>query len=152
MLLIVILTSIILFGQYVYFSTNQLPENLLRHPATQHFCQLTGCEIPKQTDVALIHTRQLVIGSHPRKEKVLLANIVLVNQADFAQPYPTLVLMFRDINDQPITQQRFTPHDYLKGEMAGAVFMPPLQPVRLELELPDPGEHAVNYYLFILEF
>ena len=54
-------------------------------------------------------------------------------------------MIFSDINGKKIAQRRFTPREYLHNSIDLAAGMTPDTPVRIELELVDPGKAAVNY-------
>ena len=117
----------------------------------ERFCSLSGCEIPRQVDISKIRSTELVIHAAPQSPGVLIANAVIVNQANFDQPFPNLLLVFEDLQGNPVARRSFKPEEYLYGELTGAVIMPRNQPVKLELQLLDPGPEAINYSLYIDE-
>jgi hypothetical protein len=43
--------------------------------------------------------------------------------------------------------QRVHPDEYLGGELAGVEMMTPMTPVRIQLDVRDPGPDAVNYVM-----
>ena len=85
--------------------------------------------------------------SHPELADALVVDAVIVNGADFAQPFPELELRFTTIDGDLVAGRRFKPEEYLSGELAGVTLMVPKTPVRLALEITDPGADAVNYFL-----
>jgi hypothetical protein len=78
-----------------------------------------------------------------------MVDTILLNRAPFEQPFPDLVLTFSDIHGQTLAARRFTPREYLAGELAGQTSMPSNQPIHLSLEIVDPGPDAVNYSAYI---
>jgi hypothetical protein len=74
-----------------------------------------------------------------------VASTALVNKANFTQPYPLLTLTFSNMAGQRIAQRRFLPEEYLPTHLNAAAGMMPNQPLKLALELVDPGEEAVNF-------
>ena len=76
-------------------------------------------------------------------------DVMIMNNAPFDQPYPALVLVFTDLDENEVASRRFSPAEYLGGEAAGSSHMPQKQPVHLTLDLVDPGEKAVNYHIYI---
>ena len=84
-------------------------------------------------------------GSHPRVDKALIIDSILLNKASFEQPFPDFALTFSNLKGEQMAYRRFTPQEYLGGEMAGAKSMPVGQPVHISLEVVDPGSEAVNY-------
>jgi hypothetical protein len=91
----------------------------------------------------------LVVRAHPDAENALLVDAIILNKAPFEQPFTDLVLAFTDLDEKPIASRRFTPKEYLGGELAGKEFMPRNQPIHLTLELVDPGSEAINYHAYI---
>ena len=90
-------------------------------------------------------TQNLVVRSHPTLQRALVVDALLLNKADYEQPFPDITLMFRDLNDNMVASRRFTPAQYLSGELSGENDMPVQTPVHIALELVDPGPEAVSY-------
>lgn len=135
--------------QYTYFNLNELAHGSLR-PWLSQACGVLNCVLPPQFDVAQIRTNSLLVRSHPTRRGALAVDAIIVNQADFPQPYPTLQLQFSDLNGAPVAGRRFQPSEYLSGELTGSRLMPVRQPVHVALELIDPGPRAVNYILTVV--
>jgi predicted Zn finger-like uncharacterized protein len=115
----------------------------------QSVCSLIGCQLPTLRDTSKVRAFNLVVRQHPEQSRALMIDAIILNSADFKQPYPALQLTFSDINDRPVASRVFTPKEYLRGELTGRTIMPSNQPVHLSLELSDPGPEAVNYSLVI---
>lgn len=112
-------------------------------------CPLLGCEVPGLADPSQIRAYNLVVRDHPDAEGALIVDAILLNNAPFEQPFPSLVLEFSNLDGQVVASRQFNPDDYLSGELAGRTSMPPNRPVHLTLELVDPGPAAVNYRAYI---
>jgi len=112
-------------------------------------CSLIGCQLPSLVETSKIKAYNLVLRSHPNQPGALLVDAIILNTADFDQPFPNLVLTFSDINNQPVAARQFSPQEYLGGELAGLKLMPKNQPIQLSLDLVDPGAEAVNYQVYI---
>jgi hypothetical protein len=110
-------------------------------------CAVFGCEIPVQRDVEQLTTRNLAVRSHPDLPDVLRVDAVIVNRAEFSQPFPALELQFTTVRGNLVAARRFDPDEYLAGDAVGMALMPPRTPVRSELNIDDPGPDAVNYFL-----
>lgn len=108
-------------------------------------CSAFGCRLPPLVDHSQIRAYNLVVRSHPRAEKALMVDTILLNTAPFQQPFPELVLTFSNLQGKPMATRQFSPEEYLGGELAGQRQMPMGQPVHLSLEVVDPGPEAVNY-------
>ncbi len=115
----------------------------------QQLCPWLGCQLPTLIDTHSIKAYNLIVRSHPDKANALLVDAIILNTAPFEQPFPDLVLAFSDIDGKPLASRRFTPKEYLGGELAGKELMPKNQPIQLSLDLVDPGPEAVNYHVYI---
>jgi hypothetical protein len=72
---------------------------------------------------------------------------ILKNHASFPQPFPALRLRFSNAEDQVVASRLLRPADYLRGEARVLRRMPPDTPVRISLEIVDPGKEAIAYGL-----
>lgn len=116
-------------------------------PAYEKFCGLISCTLPDMVDISAIRSQNLVVRSHPTVKNALLIDAVILNRAQFEQPFPSLVLFFSDLNNKVVTKRTFTPSEYLVGEAAHYKLMPIGTPIHLSIEVKDPGPEAVNYSL-----
>ncbi|MDQ2078236.1 DUF3426 domain-containing protein [Marinimicrobium sp. ABcell2] len=114
-------------------------------------CPFLGCELPVLRDPSQIRAANLVVRSHPDVDGALSVDAILLNNAPFEQPFPDLVLEFSNLEGEIVAERRFTPEEYLSGELSGRTLIPRNQPVHLTLELVDPGLEAVNYRAYIPE-
>lgn len=137
--------------QYGWFNRNTLSINTTLRPAYALACNLFSCTLPPLVDINAIRSVDLVVRSHPDQSNALQVDAVIINEAKHPQPYPDLELTFTDINGRLVANRTFTPSEYLGGELAGSDEMPKAQPIRLGLEIIDPGERAVNYQLTFSE-
>lgn len=110
-------------------------------------CGMVGCELPPLRDRSLLTTRNLAVRSHPDIDGRLLVNAVIVNEAEFAQPFPALELRFTTVRGTLVAGRRFEPEEYLAGDASDMSLIPPRTPVQVELTIDDPGPEAVNYFL-----
>lgn len=144
-----ILAIVCLVGQYAYFNRDTLAVDQRFRPYYQFFCAPFDCELPAQVDIAKIETK-LVLRPHPKISNALIIDALLYNRAEFEQPYPDIVLSFEDINGQPVASRRFVPQDYFRNKVPDLSKMPKDTPVRVTLEINDPGRNAVNYQMVLL--
>ncbi|MCQ3830966.1 DUF3426 domain-containing protein, partial [Microbulbifer elongatus] len=138
-----------LVAQFAYFQFDTLSKRDPWRNLYAQVCPLVGCRLPPQVDINAIHTANLVVRSHPQIAGALAVEAVLLNRAPFDQPFPTLQLRFTDLKNAPVASRRFTPRDYLRGELSGRKLMPAGNPVHIALDIVDPGSEAVNYELRI---
>lgn len=139
-----------LIVQAGWFKAAELSQREPFRSVYQQVCPLLGCKVTELRDTRQIKTYNLVVRSHPQNSKALIVDAMLINNADFKQPFPVLNLAFSDLNNRPVASRRFSPAEYLGGELAGADAMPADQPVHIALEIVDPGPSAVNYRLDII--
>lgn len=147
---ILVVGAAALLAQYLYFNIDVLGKQVTQRPWLEKFCQVAQCELPTLKDNSLIRSNDLVVRTHPSATGALLVSAVLVNDAPFQQPFPTLQLVFQDLQGAVVAKRSFAPNEYVRGELTGARRMPVRQPVRLELEILDPGATAVSFALYIL--
>ncbi|TNE76696.1 MAG: DUF3426 domain-containing protein [Gammaproteobacteria bacterium] len=146
-----LLAALAIAAQYLFFYADVLGKNPDYRPWVMRYCDLMGCSVPPLRDTSKISSDKLLVYSKPENPGALNVDAVIINKAGFAQPFPELLLRFENLQGEVIAQRRFTPQEYLDGEMTNARMMPPGQPVRLALTLVDPGQMAVSYSLFIQE-
>jgi hypothetical protein len=143
--LVSLLLALLLAGQYLYFQRNKLAEDARLRPWLVTFCQYARCQLSPIRAPERIHIVSREVRSHPTIKNTLLIELVLVNEAPFRQPWPTLQLTFSDINGQTVARRSFKPGEYLQTNHNLADGMPSQTPVSLDLVLVDPGKKAVNF-------
>ncbi|WP_422460860.1 MULTISPECIES: DUF3426 domain-containing protein [unclassified Endozoicomonas] len=142
---------VLLTLQFAWFNRSTLSLNPALRPAYAMTCNLLSCTLPPMVNLNAIKSVDLVVRSHPDQDNALQVDAVIINEARHPQPFPDLKLTFTDINGRLVANRTFTPSEYLGGELAGSDEMPKAQPIRLGLEIVDPGEQAVSYQLTFSE-
>jgi predicted Zn finger-like uncharacterized protein len=142
---------LILLVQFFIFRFDTLSKHPTYRPFYKEACLKLGCKLPLLVNIDKIRTTNLIVRSHPKRESALVVDAILINTATFEQNYPVLRLEFSDINNTILASRNLEPHDYLKGELAGAREMPINQPIQISIEIVDPGEAATNYQLSVLK-
>jgi hypothetical protein len=140
--LVLMLTLIL---QVVYHSRDELARDPSLRPWLIQMCEVVGCALGQPYNIKQIEIIGRDVRSHPTARKALVVSTTLINNASFVQPFPLLTMTFSDINGTKIAQRRFTPREYLHNDIDLAAGMTPDMPVRVDLELVDPGKAAVNY-------
>lgn len=144
-----VIAVIVLIFQIAYFKFNYLSRVEPYRSAYTLLCPMLNCKVPSLVDTSQISATNLVVRIHPQAENALMVDAIILNKAPFDQPFPDLKLAFSTVDDIPVTSRRFNPKEYLGGELAGMIHIPPNQPVHITLELVDPGPDAVNYHMSI---
>lgn len=145
--ILIVLAGAALAGQYVAYHFEQLARQDQYRPLFEQLCPKIGCELPSKVDISMIKSSNLVVRSHPEFSGALVVDAIIYNRAAFSQPFPLLEIRFADINGKLLASRRFTPGEYLAGELAGRTEMPPQTPIHISLDILDPGSQAVNYSL-----
>lgn len=142
-----LLAAGLLAFQYIWYHFDEMARQDQYRPWFQQLCPMLGCQVPTRVDISRIKSSNLVVRSHPDFKGALIVDAIIYNRASFAQPFPLLELRFADLNGQLIASRRFKPSEYLSGELAGRGEMPSQTPIRIALDILDPGPKAVNYSL-----
>jgi len=143
----IVVGLVLLAAQVLWYGFDDWAKDPQWRPVYGPLCQVLGCELPQQRDRSLLVTRNLAVRTHPSELDALQVNAMIVNRADFPQPFPVLELRFTTVRGTLVAGRRFEPADYLGGDAAGMDMMPPRTPVQIELTMDDPGPEAVNYFL-----
>lgn len=114
-------------------------------PIYQNICSVVGCELPIMRDVSQIVSKKVVIRTHPDQPNIRIVDVLIVNNADFAQPYPLIELMATGLRRQLVAGKRYRPDEYLRGDADPEDLLPPRTPVHVSLEIDKPGEDALTF-------
>ncbi|MDN6320262.1 MAG: DUF3426 domain-containing protein [Marinobacter sp.] len=134
-----------LVAQVTWFQFDRLSAVPELRPFYEKGCELAGCELTPLIDVKAIQSRKLVVRTDPKNRNQLVVDAVIINRADFQQPFPAIALTFSNLNGDVVAQSVFTPSEYLAGEADELDIMPVETPVRIAINIRDPGRDAVNY-------
>lgn len=145
--LVVIALLGLLVAQVTWFQFDRLSAIPELRPFYEKGCELAGCQLKPLVNVAAIQSRKLVVRTDPDNRSQLLVDAVIINRADFEQPFPAIALTFSNLNGDVVAQSIFTPEEYLAGEARELDSMPIDTPVRIAIRIRDPGRDAVNYNL-----
>jgi len=138
---------IVLLAQASWFHYEKLAKYPQIASLYEQACETLKCELPELIDITKIRSHNLVVRSHPTAKNALIIDAVIVNDADFIQPFPNLALYFSDINNNTVAQRLIKPSEYLPADFYAPDQMPSGQPIHISLEIRDPGKEAVNYKL-----
>lgn len=134
-------------AQYIYFNFDSLAVQPTVRPWFEAACQRLECRLPDIPDPSKLKVEELVVRKHPTVEGALVVDAILKNNATFPQPFPALDLRFSSSGDEVIASRLLKPAEYLQGEARLLRRMPPDTPIRISLDIVDPGKTAVNYSL-----
>ncbi|MFT5691146.1 MAG: putative Zn finger-like uncharacterized protein [Oceanicoccus sp.] len=148
----IILALTVLIAQYIFFNFDRFSRDESLRPLLTSMCNFAGCSVTRLSNIRLIKSSNLVIRSHPKTAKALIVDAIITNRANFAQDFPIIELQFTDLNENIIASRRFSPEEYVRGELTGNNILPSKQPIYISLEIVDPGLEAVSYQLLIHAF
>jgi hypothetical protein len=139
----------VLVLQFAYFKRADLAKYPSLRPLLDQMCAVASnyvdCTIPLPSDVHAIDLMDRDVRSHPNKKNALLITSTILNKATFIQPFPVLQITFSDINQKTVAAREFQPSEYLDKDVAMKDGMKPNVPIRIMLEIVDPGPEAVNF-------
>lgn len=134
-------------AQYIYFNFESLAVKPTTRPWFEQACTQIGCRLPDIPDPSKLRVEELVVRKHPTAENALVVDAIVKNSARFPQPMPALMLRFTNNANEVVASRLLRPIDYLRGEARLLRRMPPDTPIRISLDIVDPGTSAVNYSL-----
>lgn len=132
------------FGGYQFWQNRQ---ELSWHPTwagiTQLVCSAAPCDIKPRRDVASLVLKQRIVEPSELNEKKLDIKILLINEADFAQPYPRITINFSNQLGEQVATQQFEVKDYF-AEKVG-VLIPASAEVHLSFHTDVPHPNALGF-------
>jgi len=134
-----------LASQVVWYQFDRLSAIPQLRPFYVQSCEMFGCELKPLADVQSIQSRKLVVKTNAENRSQLIVDAVIINRASFEQPFPAIALTFSNLNNDVVAQSVFTPEEYLAGDGQGLKAMPTDTPVRILINIRDPGKDAVSY-------
>ena len=143
--LIVLALLGVLVAQVTWFQFDRLSSIPELRPFYEQGCEIAGCELNPLLNVDAIQSRKLVVRTNPENRSQLVVDAVIINRAAFEQPFPAIALTFSNLNGDVVAQSVFTPDEYLAGDGRDLEAMPTDTPVRIVINIRDPGKDAVNY-------
>lgn len=135
-----------LCAQLLFVQREAFAQNPSMRPLITEMCAVVGCRLSPQRAVEQIELVRRNVYAHPNVDNALIIDARFVNNARFAQPYPTLTVSLGDLRGEPIIRRNFEPREY-RPELDPNARMAPGSPVRVTLEVRDPGREARTFEL-----
>ena len=148
--LLSVLLIIILLGlsltQIAYFRAHELVSLIpASRPLLESFCEKVTCHYSGPRDTKKIQLISRDVRLHPKEKKALLISAAMINNANFAQPYPKIHIRLSDISGNVIAERVFNSKTYLGKLSNPFLLMKPKTPVHINFEVVDPGKDAINF-------
>ncbi len=140
------LLLLVLFAQLLLVQREAFAQNPSVRPLIVELCAVLGCTLEPRRAVDRIELVRRNVYAHPNVDDALIIDAKFVNNASFPQPYPTLSVSLGDLRGEPLIRRNFRPREYRPGLDPNAR-MPPGSPVRVTLEVRDPGREARTFEL-----
>lgn len=142
----IVILLVLSFSQVAYFRAfelvNIIPET---RPLLEKFCENIGCQYSGPHDSKQIELMSRDVRLHPKEKKALLISAAMINNANFAQPYPDIHIRLSDISGNIVAERTFNPKIYMGKLSNPFLLMRSKTPVHINFEVVDPGKDAVNF-------
>lgn len=144
-----LLGCVLLLGVVVWQLLYRAPAALAQYPharpIAETLCAISDCALPPRQDLSRISLASRDVRAHPSVADALMVSATLVNEAEFAQPFPVLELRLSNLDGVLIAMRRFEPVVYLPDTVARHSGMAPGSRVGINLEVLDPPGDAVSF-------
>lgn len=142
------LAALLVLGiQFIYLANHSLP--LGQTAWLRDTCQwLPFCTPQARRALNEIILVQRNVYTHPNEPDSLVFSAQIVNNADFNQPYPTLLISMSDTQGDVVAQRYFAPQDYLGLDSYDSVNLDRMhsgESTFINLEIMDPGKSALAF-------
>ena len=136
-----IVLLIVLAAQYLHVNSIQLAQNPTFRPILESLCSMTSCALPLIKAPGQIITVNHDVRSHPKRSNALEVHLTFKNKAAFTQDYPILEIIFSNPRGEVIARRKFTPVEYLTGNIQNTRSLKNNQSQEITLNIvdPDPG-------------
>ena len=150
MTIFMIMSLIVLcFGLLLQFAVFRSIEVQQKYPSLKPLitkvCKTFTCDYNGPRDIKKIQLISRDIRVHPTTKGALLISATIINNANYQQPYPNFSVKLSNLSGKTTAHRFFSPNDYLGKLSNKLLLMPPKQPIRIALEVVDPGKEAINF-------
>lgn len=123
--------------------------DLLRNPVTQGWmarvCRNIPCNLPLIRDTAKLELLSRDVRPDPNVAGALTITATVRNDAAFSQPWPVVVVVLNDLDNNPVAMRRFRPAEYMTDPARRAAGMAAGATAVVAFEVADPGKRAVAF-------
>jgi predicted Zn finger-like uncharacterized protein len=146
--ILLLITSLLI--EYIWFNRDQFNQVPELQVLIEKLCQQVECKALTIRDPDKIELVSRNVYSHPNEKNALMVNVIMKNNADFAQPYPVLQIEFSDIRGATVAARRFLPAEYLsiaaqQQDAEQTRMLLPNTSSNITMEIQDPGKQAMTY-------
>ncbi|MCW8932851.1 MAG: DUF3426 domain-containing protein [Gammaproteobacteria bacterium] len=136
-----IILLLLLSAQYLHVNSSKFAQNPNVRPLLETLCPITNCSLPLTKTPRKIVTVNHDVRSHPTVNNALEIQLSFKNKANYTQGYPILEITFSNPLGEVIARRKFSPEEYLTGDIQYARGMKAQQSQEINLKIvdPDPG-------------
>jgi predicted Zn finger-like uncharacterized protein len=132
--------------QFTVFRSIEVQQNYpALKPLVTKVCKTFTCDYNGPREIKKIQLISRDIRVHPNTKGALLISATIINNAGYQQPYPNFSVKLSNLSGKTTAIRYFSPNDYLGKLSNKLLLMPPKQPIRIALEVVDPGKEAINF-------
>lgn len=144
------LLGILLIAQLIYLARTPLAA---RVPAIKPWlvaaCAPFGCSVPLPRDSDAIRISSSDLLSDPAYPARIQVNLLIANEADYAEAYPHIELTLTDSVEIPLARRIFSPVEYLDSPEKRAQGISPRSEASVDLQLEIGDLPASGYRLLV---
>lgn len=141
-----IILLVLSFSQLAYFRAHDLVNFIpSTRPLLEKFCDTVSCFYSGPSDTKQIELLSRDVRLHPKEKKALLISASIINNANFAQPYPNIHIRLSDISGNVVAERIFSAKTYIGKLNNPFLLMKSKTPVHINFEVVDPGKDAINF-------
>ena len=136
--------ALLLALQLLLAQRHELAADPRWRPLVAGACTVLRCEVPAWREPAAFTMLQRSVRPKPGRTGVLAVEASVRNDAQWPQPWPTLVLSLADVDGRQVGVRAFTPDEY-RAAHAGADRLLPGQSANVALEVVEPAPRIVAF-------
>lgn len=141
--LIVAGLALLLLVQIVLAQREQLAASARWRPLISGACAVLRCDVPAWREPAAFTMLQRSVQPKPGTRGVLHVSASFRNDAQWEQPWPTVMLTLSDMDGRQVGLRAFKPADYLGKSDGGHIA--PGQSATIQLDVVEPAQQVVAF-------
>lgn len=142
-----IIAGISLFiGQFIYFKSEELPQNQTIRPWLELSCLVFRCQLPMYRNIkefSVLHS------SFVASEKYYTLQAAISNQSEFPQHYPNLKLTLLNFSGSAIAKRILKPKEYLNPN-SPTIALSKAETFTIKLDIALPGTRVGGFTIELI--
>jgi hypothetical protein len=129
--------------QLVLADRARLSQDAQWRPLVSSLCSVFGCAIPPWHEPTAFVMLSRDVHAHPQRPGTLRVSASFRNDAQWAQPWPSLLLTLSDLDGRTAGARVFAPSDYVGADAPG--LLAPGQSANVTLDVVEPAPRIVAF-------